>query len=227
MAVLLATQCPHRIVVLVAQHHQVHHSSNQSRPSNHHLRLLHAMAAQFSLIRGAQGAHALCQPSLSNAPCSAEVEERIEAAEMEKHAHGCLTDEASIEARDGATTNPNHYSGARSMIEERERELHNESCPQLEWALAQGRQDTTCSHDGGVCPAKQRARMIEQSEINKHAQGLLQDEASIKAVDMAKMREGKQATMVRQTENEKHAHGNLQDERAIMEADIPTALSAA
>jgi glutamine phosphoribosylpyrophosphate amidotransferase len=54
---------------------------------------------------------------------------------------------------------------------------------------------------------------------------LLQDEASIRAADTAKMREGKRATMVRQAEKEKHAHGHLQDERAIVEADISTATS--
>jgi hypothetical protein len=62
--------------------------------------------------------------------------------------------------------------------------------------------------------------MIEQCEINKHAQGLLQDEASIKAMDIAKMKVGKEATMMRQADNEKHAHGHLHDERAIMEAGM-------
>jgi hypothetical protein len=62
--------------------------------------------------------------------------------------------------------------------------------------------------------------MIEQYEINKHAQGLLQDEASIKAMDIAKMKVGKEATMMRQADNEKHAHGHLHDERAIMEAGM-------
>jgi hypothetical protein len=144
---------------------------------------------------------------------------------MEKHAHGCLTDEASIIARDGDTIAPAHDSGVKSMIKERELELATERCPQLEWALSQGQQDATCKHGEEGCPANRRARMVEQCEIEKHAQGLLQDEVSIRAADTAKMREGKQGTMVRQTEQEKHAHGRLQDERAIMKADIPISSS--
>jgi hypothetical protein len=153
------------------------------------------------------------------------LESRIQAAEMEKHAHGCLTDEASIMARDGATITPALSSGVKSVIEERELELLTGPCSQLEWALSQRHQDAPCNHGDKPCPAMRRARMVEESEIDKHAQGLLQDEASIRAADTDKMREGKRATMVRQAEKEKHAHGHLQDERAIVEADISTATS--
>ena len=183
------------------------------------------MAAQSPLIRGANGAHAICHHPLCNPPCTATLKSRIQAAEMEKHVHGCLTDEVSMMARDGATITPAHFSGVRTMIEERELELETECCPQLQWALSQHQQDAICNHGDGACPAMQPARMVEESEITKHAQGLLQDEASIRAVDTAKMKEGKQATMVRQTEQEKHAHGQLQGERAIMEADIPITIS--
>jgi len=62
---------------------------------------------------------------------------------------------------------------------------------------------------------EKRAAMIERIEKDKHAQGLQQDEASIKSMDAAIMREGKLATMVRQTEIEKHAHGPLTDEQDI------------
>jgi hypothetical protein len=151
------------------------------------------------------------------------LESRIQPAEMEKHAHGCLTDEASIMARDGAPIAPASASGVKSMIEERELELLTGPCPPLEWALSQRQQDATCGEE--ACPAMRRARMVEKSEIDKHAQGLLQDEFSIRALDTAKMREGKHATMVRQAEKEKHAHGHLQDERAIMEANMPAATS--
>jgi hypothetical protein len=65
------------------------------------------------------------QHTASNNPlCSEEAESRIEdAAEVEKHVHGCLTDEASLMAKDGATITPAHDSGVKSLIKERDLEL--------------------------------------------------------------------------------------------------------
>ena len=89
---------------------QRHHALYSSNGLDYQLHLVHDMAAQFPHIRSANGAHALCDYPLSNAPCSGEVEQRISAAELEKHAHGYLTDEASILARDGGETSPSHDS---------------------------------------------------------------------------------------------------------------------
>jgi hypothetical protein len=187
------------------------------------------MATQSPLIRGTNGPHAGCHHPLSNPHFTAAIEARIQDAEMEKRVHGHLTDEASIMAKDGGSTiSPAHDSGAKSMIRERELELETERCPQLEchWALSQGQQPSgACKHSEEGCPYDRRAKMVEQCETDKHAQGLLQDESSIEAVDAAKMREGKKATLVRQAEKEKHAHGHLQQERAIVEAGIPTTSS--
>lgn len=148
----------------------------------------------------------------------------IQDTEMEKHVHGCLTDEASIMAKDGSTITPAHDFGVKSVIKDRELKMAARHCPQLGWALSQ-QQDPKCTHCQEGCPVKRRARLVEQCEIDKHAQGLLDNESCIRAVDIAKMSEGRKATMVRQTEKEKHAHGHLQDVRAIIEADIPATSS--
>ena len=179
------------------------------------------MTSASPLIRGANGSHAMCH----HAPCTADVEERIQAAEMEKHAHGCLTDEATIAARDGASITPGHASGATSTINDREAELRAERSTQSHWSLAQDGLLPAYSHEEAMWADAQRSKMVEHSEVDKHAQGLLVDELAIHEEDMAHMREGQRATMVRDTENEKLAHGNLQDERVIMDAHIPASLS--
>jgi hypothetical protein len=173
-----------------------------------------------SLVGYPEGGHAF-----RNALNRAELESRIEEAEMEKHAHGPLTDEAAIMARDGATTDAGRHSAVSSMLEEREVDSERTHSFRPEWSLP--RDSPAATGDNGEAArqqAKKRAEVVEQSEVDKHAQGRLQDEASIKAVDAAHMREGKRATMVRHTENEKHAHGHLEDERRIIDAAIPTAL---
>ena len=91
------------------------------------------MAAQSPLTRGANGPRTTCRhPFSSTSPFTAAIASRIQDAEMEKHAHGCLNDEVSIMASGGGTIDPAHGSGTSIMIKERELELEAERCPEME-----------------------------------------------------------------------------------------------
>jgi len=134
--------------------------------------------------------------------------EIIQQAEMEKHVHGPLQDEESIRSMDQTTLNGDKHTGTAMMIaNDQLAKSHNHQHSQLE--------SPSSLMDMEAFAATKTARMIRETEMEKHAHGLKEDEISIKAMDAASLHEGRRETMIRKTEMKKHAHGLLQDESSI------------